>query len=70
MEYDFEWHCLGGVYLGGHPQSAPHLHLTADPTAWTRHPLHLHLTLLDIYNTVVPTYTDALDEIMEDWTKI
>lgn len=44
----------GAVYLSGHPQSVPHLHLTADPTARTGHPLHLHLTLLQIHHTVVP----------------
>lgn len=45
---------LGGVYLSGHPQSVTHLHLTADPAAWTRHPPHLYLALLHIHHTVVP----------------
>lgn len=45
----------GGVYLSGHPQRVTHLHLTADPTAWTGHPPDLHLTLPYINHTVVPT---------------
>lgn len=70
---------FGGVYLSGHPQSVTHLHLTADLTAWTGHPLPLHLALLHIHHTVVPTqhtqHTDitthtlipgALDKTPED----
>ncbi len=51
---DFRWCWLGSDYLSGHPQSVTHLHLTADPTAWTGHPFHLHLALLHIHHTVVP----------------
>lgn len=42
-------------YLCSHPQSVPHLHLTADSATRTRHPLHLHLALLHVHHTVIPT---------------
>lgn len=60
---DFRQCSVGGVYLSGHPQCVTHLHLTADPAAWTGHPLHLHLALLYIHHTVVPIqYTQQYTE--------
>lgn len=44
-------------YLSGDPESGGGLHLTADPSSWTGHPLHLHLSLLDVDHTVVPFHT-------------
>lgn len=44
-------------YLSGDPESGGGLHLTADPSSWTGHPLHLHLSLLDVDHTVVPFQT-------------
>lgn len=63
MKRDLNWDVrLAEMYLGGHPEIVPHLHLAADPTAWTRHPLHLHFALLHIDNTVVPTHTHTHTE--------
>lgn len=48
------------VYLSCHPQSVLHLHVTANPATWTGHPLHLHLTLVNIHHTVVPAQYTVL----------
>ena len=55
MDTYFVFVLSGSVYLSGYPQRVTHLHLAANPAAWTRHPLYLHLAPLNIHNTVVPT---------------